>query len=288
MARRRVRLPAWIVPVIVAAIFILYFTADLRGSPGTVPEGELAVHFIDVGQGDAALLVTSDSAVMIDTGPGSSRGSTLEYVRGHTEKLDLMILTHPHEDHIGGAADVLRNIPTAKVIMPDAVTDTRTFSNVLDAVEESGADTALAAPGDVYELGGMRITILAPVSSEYEDMNNYSVVCRVEYGSRSFVFTGDAERQSELEIIGRYGASALRCDVLKVGHHGSDTSSSAEFLGVLRPRIAVISAGKDNDYGHPHRASLRRLEKAGVEKIYRTDELGTVVLVCDGTEITAE
>lgn len=286
MTHRRVKIPAWLALAVVALIFALRFVADLPSAPERMPEGELSVHFVDVGQGDAALLLTSDAAVMIDAGPGSARTDLLEYVREYTDHIDLMILTHPHEDHIGGAADVLRSITTAKVIMPDVTSSTRTFENLLDAIEEREVDAGLAATGDVYELGGMRITLLAPVSSEYESMNDYSIVCRVEYGGCSFVFTGDAEERAEREIVDRYSASELRCDVLKVGHHGSGTSSSADFLEALRPRIAVISVGKGNDYGHPHKAALNRLTKVGVETIYRTDRMGTVVLVCDGAQIS--
>lgn len=285
MARRRVKMPAWLALAVAVFAVVLSLAAELLRPAPTVPEGELAVHFIDVGQGDAALLVTSQGTVMIDTGPRSAKDATLRYVREHTERIDLMILTHPHEDHIGGAADILRDIPTEKVLMPDITSDSETFEGLLDAIEDSGAQAALAAAGDVYELGGMRVTVLAPLGTDYESMNDYSIVCRVDYGERSFMFTGDAEQCSEEEILDAYDASALRCDVLKAGHHGSSTSSSEEFLEALEPRIAVISAGRDNSYGHPHAETLQALGHAGTEKIYRTDTMGTIVLVTDGREI---
>lgn len=285
MARRRVKMPTWLALAVAVFAVVLSLAAELLRPVPTVPEGELAVHFIDVGQGDAALLVTSQGTVMIDAGPRSAKDATLRYVREHTERIDLMILTHPHEDHIGGAADILRDIPTEKVLMPDITSDSETFEGLLDAIEDSGAQTALAAAGDVYELGGMRVTVLAPLGTDYESMNDYSIVCRVDYGERSFMFTGDAEKCSEEEILDAYDASALRCDVLKAGHHGSSTSSSEEFLEALEPRIAVISAGRDNSYGHPHAETLRALGRAGTKKIYRTDTMGTIVLVTDGREI---
>ena len=273
MARRRTKIPAWLALAVAVFAVVLSLAAELLRPAPTMPEGELAVHFIDVGQGDAALLVTSQGTVMIDAGPRSAKDATLRYVREHTERIDLMILTHPHEDHIGGAADILRDIPTEKVLMPDITSDSETFEGLLDAIEDSGAQTALAAAGDVYELGDMRVTVLAPLGTDYENMNDYSIVCRVDYGERSVMFTGDAEKCSEEEILDAYDASALRCDVLKAGHHGSSTSSSEEFLEALEPRIAVISAGRDNSYGHPHAETLQALGHAGTEKIYRTDTM---------------
>lgn len=287
MARRRVRIPAWLAFAAAIAAAVLCLVSELSRAPVAVPEGDLAVHFIDVGQGDAALLVTSGGAVMIDAGPRSAKESTLGYVRAHTGKIDLMILTHPHEDHIGGAAHILGSVPTAKVVMPDVTSDTETFEGLLDAIEDSGSAAAVASAGDVYDVGGMRITILAPLGSDYDSMNDYSIVCRVDYGERSFMFTGDAETASENEILDACDDEDLRCDVLKVGHHGSSTSSSKEFLEALRPQIAVISLAADNSYGHPHSKTLKRLKNAGVSEIYRTDTSGTVVLVTDGHTITA-
>lgn len=285
MARRRVKTPAWLVLAVTVIVALAGLASELLRPAPTVPEGELAVHFIDVGQGDAALLVTSAGTVMIDSGPRSAKEAALSYVRQHTGQIDLMILTHPHEDHIGGAPYILGDIPTAKVVMPDAALASETFEELLDAIEDSGTEAAVASPGDVYELGGMRITILAPLGTDYESMNDFSIVCRVDYGERSFMFTGDAEALSEKELLDTYGSAELRCDVLKVGHHGSSTSSTKEFLEALRPDIAVISVGRDNSYGHPHSQTLKRLKSAGVNTIYRTDQSGTVVLITDGREI---
>lgn len=282
MARQRVKAPAWLTLAAAVIVALMGFAAEFLRTPVAVPDGELAVHFIDVGQGDAALLVTSGGTVMIDAGPRSAKEALLKYVREHTERIDLMILTHPHEDHIGGAATVLDAVPTATVVMPDVTTDTSTFAGLLDAIEDSGARADLGRAGEVYEIGGMRITLLAPIGAEYDSMNDYSIVCRVEYGECSFVFTGDAEECSEGEMLAAYSAADMRCDVLKVGHHGSSTSSSTEFLEALRPKIAVISVAADNSYGHPHSKAIKRLKRAGVSEIYRTDERGSVVITCDG------
>lgn len=277
-------LPLWFSLTLLALAIAACFAIRAIDLPNA-PEGELQVHFIDVGQGDAALLVTSENAVMIDAGPTSARYYTSGFVADRVGAIDLMILTHPHEDHVGGAAQILESVPVAKVMMPDVTSTAGAFVRALDAVEKSGAAAVIAEPGDVYDVGGMRVTVLAPLSTDHDDLNDSSVVVRVDYGRRSFLFTGDAEQVSEREMLGAYPAAALDCDVLKVGHHGSESSSCADFLDAVRPRIAVISVGRQNDYGHPESETLDRLRRCKTEQILRTDEAGTVTLVCDGESV---
>ena len=283
--RFNVPLPLWLSVPIIALTVAACFVLKAMNAP-TVTDGELYVHFIDVGQGDAALLVTSGGAVMIDAGPTDARYETASFVAERVDSLDLMILTHPHEDHVGGAAQIIDGVRVTKVLMPDVTSTAGAFERTLDAIETHGVEAALAGAGDVYEVGGMRLTVLAPLAVGHEDVNDDSLVVRVDYGTRSFLFTGDAESPSEREIVEAYPITLLDCDVLKVGHHGSPHSSCEEFLDAVRAKIAVISVGAGNDYGHPSEKVLRRLADYGAREIYRTDKDGTVTLVCDGNALT--
>ena len=280
----RLNLPLWLCVVLLVAAIAACFALN-AASDNTPPDGELRVHFIDVGQGDAALLVTSDAAILIDAGPTDTRYETAKFVARFADKLDMMILTHPHEDHIGGAAQLLEEMRVDKVILPDITSEAGAFVRTLDAIEQSAAVAELAEAGDVYEVGDMRLTVLAPLLYYPENVNDCSLVVRVDYGETSFLFTGDAESASEADMLGEYTASALDCDVLKVGHHGSHTSSTPEFLAAVTPQIAVISVERGNDYGHPHTDTLRRLADCGADYVYRTDELGTITLVSDGKTV---
>lgn len=285
--RPNIPLPLWLGALILILAIALCFALKAMNRV-SVPKGELQVHFIDVGQGDAALLVTSDAAILIDAGTTEARFATADFVADHAEALDLMILTHPHEDHVGGAARIMDFVPTAKVVMPDLTSTAGAFVRTLDAIEAHGVEAALASAGDVFEVGDLRLTVLAPLTTEHEDLNDSSLVLRVDFGESSFLFTGDAGEESEREMLGAYPITSLDCDVLKLGHHGSSGSSTPEFLDAVRPQIAVISVGRGNDYGHPARDTLDRLAACGVRDIYRTDELGTVTLVSDGRTVRLE
>ena len=279
--------PLWLGVTVIALAIAVCFALNALNPAGD-PDGDLHVHFIDVGQGDAALLCAPDCAVLIDAGPTDARYATANYVAEHAEKLDLMILTHPHEDHIGGAAQILDRVPVTKVLTPDVTSTAAAFERTLDAIEANGVKAEIASPGDVFNVGKMRLTVLAPLSVDGDNINNCSLVVRVDYGKTSFLFTGDAERESERLMLDAYPVTTLDCDVLKVGHHGSSTSSAAEFLDALRPQIAVISVGADNDYGHPAEETLSRLAKYGAETVLRTDRDGTVTLVSDGEAVRPE
>lgn len=284
-ARRQIsKLPAWAVILIIAAVCGLYLLHEHTNTPD-IPEGQLTVRFIDVGQGDCELLSADGGTVLIDAGPTSAQYSLTSYLSRCVSQIDYLILTHPHEDHIGGAAQVIGNFDVRNVIMPDAVSDSASFSKLLDAMEDKNISGILAEPGSEYTLGELKITILAPLSDEYEDTNNYSIVLRADYGEDSFLFTGDAETPVEKELLTAYPSHMLDCDVLKVGHHGSTTSSSAAFLDAVTPEIAVIEVGKDNDYGHPKEKILSRLSEY-TSQIYRTDTDSTVVLVSNGQGIS--
>lgn len=287
--------------VILAVIAICYFgytyalpaimqntETETNASQYIPVDGEMEVHIIDVGQGDSSLIISGDGVILIDAGPGSAEQSLHDYLNdvGIT-RIDYAIFTHPDEDHIGGADMIMKDFDVKNVIMPNCVKTTKTYENMISAIEASDADVIQAVSGTEYALGDIKFKVLAPNSDSYDDTNNYSVVIKLSYGNSTFMFTGDAEKDSESEILNTYNAAELDCDFLKVGHHGSTTSTSKAFLTAVSPSIASISCGEGNKYGHPHTETLEKLKKAGVE-VYRTDLLGTIVFVCDGQTITVK
>lgn len=261
----------------------LYRKAGLSRTAPAI-DGEVSVHFIDVGQGDSALILTPDAAVLIDGGETDAGPVVLDYLKAlGVEKLSLVIGTHPHSDHIGGLSTVLEELPADKVIVPrvpDELTPTTSsYERLLDAVEGQNLRLTPAKAGDRYAVGDGALEILAPVQgASYDGLNDYSVVCRFTYGGRSFLFTGDAEKPVERDLLAE--GTSLASDVLKVGHHGSNTSSTKDFLAAVSPEYAVVSCGTDNRYGHPHKEVMARLSDAGVT-VLRTDLGGSIVFSLD-------
>ena len=260
-------------------------------SAGSVSnEGYLRVHFIDVGQGDSILIQAGEQAMLVDAGTNESGSVVTEYLRSlNITKLDYLIGTHPHEDHIGGLDDVIHSFEIGTVIMPDVSHTTQTYEDVLDALLEKNLTVTAPHPGDSYSIGDASFTVLSPSAeiaeqaAENDDLNNLSVGIRLVYGSNAFVLCGDAESDSEEAMV--ESGLDLKADVLKAGHHGSSTSTSDAFLAAVDPDYAVISCGKDNSYGHPHQETMDKLNAADIS-IFRTDEQGTVVAVSDGSSIT--
>lgn len=238
------------------------------------PAGELEVHFIDVGQGDAILLRCDGEAALVDAGTPDCRESLLEYLQNQRlEEPKYIFASHPHADHIGSMAAVIDAFGCQTFIMPDMVSYTRAFENMLDSVERCGAETQLGKAGDTFELGQAQLELLWPAQGyEAEDANNISLVIRVTYGPYSFLLTGDAESSVEKEFVSNLPATT----VLKAGHHGSKTSSSQALLEAARPEYCVISVGAGNSYGHPSPETLEKLEQLGCQ-IYRTDLQGDIV-----------
>lgn len=287
----------WLAVAVVASA-VIYLFSQSGGKPAQDAfvdiEGSLTVHYVDVGQGDAALVVAPDgTAMLIDAGPNSAEDELSGYIDAlGIKRFTYVVFTHPHEDHIGGGDMIMRDYEVGTVIMPSAVSTTATFERLIDAIDASGARAICAndVVGMTYtlgsDIGAPEFTILAPGANEYDDLNNSSVVLRLDYGGSSFLFTGDAEKESERDQLAAFGEAELRCDVLKVGHHGSSSSTTREYLDAVSPRAAVISCAKINDYGHPHRETLDKLEGAGA-KTYITGEIGTVVFRSDGTNIEA-
>ena len=246
-------------------------------------EDNLAVHYIDVGQADCILLSCGGEFMLIDGGNMDDGRLVVSYLEQQgVQELKAVICTHAHEDHVGGLPAVLAVYPTRAVYSPTTTYASKYFDDFMRYVDQQRLTVTLPVPGDGFDLGGARVTILGPVK-DYPDTNNTSIVTRVDYGETSFLFTGDMEQEAENDLI-EAGAN-LRCDVLKVGHHGSNTSSGYRFLYEAEPEYGVISVGTGNTYGHPHEEPMSRLFHAGVT-VFRTDYLGTVVARSDGAEIT--
>ena len=249
-------------------------------------EDVVAVHFIDVGQGESILIQAPEKTVLIDGGDNGQGGAVLRHLDAHgVTAIDILIATHAHADHIGGLIDVVAQIEIGEVIMPEVpdeiVSTTRTYTNFLLALLEQGLSVTPATVGDTYELGGgATLTIIGPVR-DYNNLNDMSVVSRLAFGNVSFLFTGDIEIAAEHDLAAQGG---IRSSVLNIAHHGSRTSTTQVFLDAVSPNIAVISCGLDNQHGHPHRTVIERLQEKGV-KILRTDFDGTVILVTNGQSI---
>ncbi|MBQ2903805.1 MAG: MBL fold metallo-hydrolase [Clostridia bacterium] len=248
------------------------------------PTEYINVHYIDVGQGDCSLIECGGKTMLIDAGENGHETKVLDYLRlQNIEKLDYIIASHQHSDHIGGLPEVLDEIGTDIIIMPrltkEQTPTNSTYTAFLKSVKNSDAKVIASEVGAKYSLGDAEFEILGPVTDDAEDLNNMSVVVKLTYGEKSFLFTGDAEKEEEREILAT-GAD-LDCDVLKVGHHGSGTSSSTDFLKAVTPEICVIQVGADNDYGHPHENIVERLAKYA-DDIYRNDICGDIVISSDG------
>lgn len=249
------------------------------------PSGRLEVHFIDVGQGDAILVKTPGKNILIDAG---WRGDTVvNYLRSEgVESLDLVIGTHPHADHIGGLINVMEQISVREVFDPGVVHTTKTFEDYLTVIDQKNIIFTEGRTGLERDIGGGAVLeIIHPSSPSEDHLNNASIVARVAFGQISFLFTGDAEKEAEGEILNRgYNPEST---ILKVGHHGSSTSTTQAFLRAVNPEAAVIMCGEDNQYGHPHEETVDRLTAAGVD-IYRTDLHGTIVISTDGQSYSVE
>lgn len=241
---------------------------------------DLSVHFIDVGQGDAALVVCDGEAMLIDGGPASASQSVYSYLRQEVDSLSAMIATHPHDDHIGGLSAALNAVPVDVIYSPVTNWDSKAWHSLKKYASDQGAPIVIPQEGDSFPLGNATVTILHCWPDAWAE-NDMSIVLRVDYGITSFLFTGDAEEMSEAMML--TDQIPLGADVLKVAHHGSRYSSTPEFIEAVAPSWAVISCGEGNPYGHPHEETLRAL--AGVN-ILRTDQLGTIVFHSNGQTLT--
>lgn len=246
----------------------------------------LEIRFLDVGQADSALIQNKNGTVLIDTGyrdSGAYLGNVLRECGG---KISCLILTHPHGDHIGGTLYVLEHCDVEMVILPPIPGEDTRYDAILEEIEEQDIPTRTLSHGEGFEMGRARFTFLAPLKT-YTEENDNSYVIRLDYGEISALFTGDAEADSERDQVKLYGAAEggpLDVDILKVGHHGSASSTTDTYLRAVTPTYAVISCGMGNDYGHPHKEVTNRLTKAGI-LILRTDLAGNIHFRTDGETI---
>ena len=260
----------------------LFADSGFQGA-STTPGGQLEVHFIDVGNADCILVRQGAASMLIDAGEKGDADTILEYLqRQGVERLNIVIATHPHADHIGSMARVIRALPIDTFLMaymPQSATPTSAvYLSMLQALDEKQVSVRQAQPGDTLSLGEAQVQILAPLEQS-NDPNNMSVVSRVVYGERRFLFMGDAETPVEQQLLER--GTELSADVLKAGHHGSRTATSEAFLKRVAPTYAVLTCGKGNSYGHPHKETLQLLEKYTVTTL-RSDVEGDIVFVTDG------
>lgn len=247
---------------------------------------QILVSFIDVGQGDSILVRSNSHAVLIDGGERPQGRAVLRYLRNSgVRRLDYVIATHPHEDHIGGLITVLGRLDVGRVIMPDVTHTSYAFRDFLAVIDNNDIPVTFPNPGDTIRAGIIEFTVIGPPNPHpgpAANLNNASVVLRLAHGQTSFLFTGDAEYELEQWMVN--GGANLSSDVLNVGHHGSSTSTTEAFLDAVNPIAAVISLGTGNQFGHPHREVIDRLTERGVN-IYRTDQLGTIRMITDGQQI---
>ncbi|NLY51467.1 MAG: MBL fold metallo-hydrolase [Firmicutes bacterium] len=264
---------------------ILVLVAAVLLAAGTWAQGqELTIHFLDVGQGDSILIQTPAGAnILVDAGDTRAGNQVVvPYLqRLGVKSLDMVVITHPHFDHIGGLIPVLEKFTVGRVLADGQIHTSRTYENLLILIDQKGIPFRLARAGDKLEIPGLdEVLVLNPQEPFLKGLNNNSVVLAVTYGETSVLLTGDIEAEAERRIL--EGNIPARANILKVAHHGSRTSSTPEFLEAVQPDTAVISAGADNNYGHPHPETLVNLKAVG-SQVFQTSAAGTIIVVSDGS-----
>lgn len=240
---------------------------------------DLKIYYLNVGQADSILIQNQNKNMLIDAGNNGDGDNIVKYLKElQINKIDILVGTHPHEDHIGGLDDIINSFEIGTIYMPKVATTTKTFEDVLDAIESKELKVTTPEIDSEFSLGDLKFKILW-TSDDEDNLNSSSIVLKMTFDELSYIFAGDAEAAEEKEII-KSGYN-IEAQVLKLGHHGSSTSSSEEFLDKVSPSIAIIMTGERNSYGHPHKEVLERLEARNI-KVYRTDTYGTILITSDG------
>lgn len=257
-----------------------FLTDDVLDSVKLRVDGNLNIYYFDVGQADSILIENSDKYMLIDAGNNADSDKIIHYFKSlGIERFEHVIATHAHEDHIGAMDDVIDNFEINNFYMPDVVTTSKTFEDMIEALENNNVSITIPKIKDMIVLGGCSFDVLH-VGDEGEDLNDTSIVLRGLYGDTSFLFMGDATTNVEKKIFNEN----IKSDVLKVGHHGSKYSSMVKFLNKVSPKYSIISVGSDNSYDHPNKSTITKLTDVG-SKIYRTDIDGTIFVSSNGENI---
>ncbi len=291
MAKRSDKKTKFILMAIIIAVIIVsgvviggdpfYFLKE--NDDTVITNSPFSVHFIDVGQGDCTLIKTDKGNMLIDAGENGNESVVINYLNNQgIDSLTYLVATHPHSDHIGGVEEVIEAFDVQNVIMPrlskNNTPTTQTYENMLKAIKNCGAKVIAAKPGNEYSFGDVSFKILSPYVQD-ENLNNMSVSLKLTYLNHSFMFTGDAEKEVEKQIL--KNNSDLSADVYKVAHHGSSTSNTSEFIDAVNPEFAIISCATDNSYGHPHDEIVELFNEKNIP-YYTTAEWGTIVFEAKG------
>ncbi len=272
-----------IVTILTTLVIIAVFCLNTAKTFSAADTNKMEVHFIDVGQGDATLIICGEHAMLVDTGDTAKGTAVQNYLRKqNVKKLDYLILTHPDADHIGGAPVIITKFEIDKVFVSNYEKDNKTYQKLIQALDNKRIKAATPKAGSKYSLGTAEITIIAP-NAEYDNPNDASVGVIIQNGDHRFLFAGDAGEDAEQDML--ENGIDLSADVYHAGHHGSRTSTSEAFFDAVEPSYAVISCGEGNSYGHPHAQTLNLFRTNGV-KVYRTDEQGSIIAESDGTQLS--
>ena len=303
LKNRRTRNLLISIAVIVLAIVLIIFgerisdtLESITGIPGRSKfpkifsskpkDGEVQIHVIDVDQADSILIRSTNGNILIDTGTNDSEADLKAYLDAcKVKKIDYLICTHPHYDHIGGADMIIEKYEVEKVLMTYMDDDSVTFDMLLESIDRYDVISEIPKVGAEYTLGALRFKILAPLEVS-DDGNEMSLIVKLTHGDMDFLFMGDAGEATEKLLLETYTETELDCEFLKVGHHGAESASSEEFLSAVSADIAAISCGKYNEYGHPRGEVLARLADSGCDTVLRTDKMGTVVVSSNGSALT--
>lgn len=275
----------YLISIILAFFLVTVFNLNSTIYQTDISSEQIKVHFINVGQGDSIFIeLDNDKTMLIDAGESDKKDLVKSYISdlGYNS-INYLVGTHPHSDHIGGMYYIIDNFSIEKIYMPKAITNTKTYENLLETISSHNLKINTAKSNVIiYDSENLKIDILAPDENKYTNLNNYSAVVKLVYGDTCFLFMGDAEIESENKI-----KSDINCDVVKIAHHGSSTSSNDDFVKRVNAKYAVVSVGEDNKYNHPNNEVLKRWEKSGA-LIYRTDRDGNIIFKSDGKNIVVE